>query len=360
LAHDRVQPFTDRQIDLVRTFADQAVIAIENRRLLTETQEALEKQTAKAEILRIISGSPTDVQPTFEAIAASAARICGAATGSVHPFNGALIHLSALYGMTQAELDAVRGVFPIPPSRGSASARAILTRQLVHILDPAADPEFAACEPQQFRTVLSVPMLRHGSPLGAITVTRKQVEAFSEAQIELLKTFADRAVIAIENVRPFTDLRERTADLQESLEYQTAISDVLKVISRSTFDLQPVLDMLLETAARLCGAEMGLIANREGSVVATFAFSAEWDAMVRNITFAPSRGSVTGRTLLERRAVHIADLTADPEYAHPKVITIGQMRSAPAGGAVHREADRASQDLPRPGGDRHRERAAAR
>jgi PAS domain S-box-containing protein len=330
LGHDRVQPFTERQIDLVRTFADQAVIAIENTRLLTETQEALEKQTATSEILRIISRSPTDVQPTFEAIAVSATRICGAATGAVFRFDGALIHLGAQYGMTQAELDAVRGVFPIPPSRGSATARAVLTRQIVHILDPAADPEFAYASLEQFGTVLSVPMLRDGIPLGAITVTRKQVERFSKAQIEMLKTFADQAVIAIENVRLFTALRARTADLQESLEYQTATSDVLKVISRSTFELQPVLDTLCETAARLCDAPGARIAVRQGDVyryVATHTVRPTWDAIAQDRHVMPSRETVLGRTALESRVVHVADIAADPEYAWPEAVTVGKNRT---------------------------------
>ena len=327
LHREEVRPFSEREIALVQNFAAQAVIAMENARLLDELrgrtrdlQEALEKQTATAEILRIISRSPTDLQPTFAAIAASAARICGAATGAVFRFDGALIHVGAQYGTTQAETDAVRGVFPIPPSRGGATARAILTRQIVHILDPAADPEYAQASLKQFGTMLSVPMLRDGNPLGAITVVRNQVEPFSDAQIDLLKTFADQAEIAIENVRLFTELRERTRDLQEALEYQTATSNVLKVISRSTFDLQPVLDTLVETAARLCQADMGLIANRDGDVyrgVASFAYSPEYAAFWRNLRLKPGRETITGRAALDRQVIHIADAMADPEYVFP-------------------------------------------
>jgi GAF domain-containing protein len=314
-----VRPFSDKQIALLQNFAAQAVIAIENARLIAETREALEKQTAMAEILRVISGSPTDVQPTFEAIAASAMRICGAATGAVLRFDGTQIHLGAQHGTTQAELDDVRRVFPIPPGRSSASARAILTREIQHILDPAADPEFTHASLTQFGTLLSVPMLRDGAPLGAITVTRKQIEPFSEAQIEILRTFADQAVIAIENVRLFNELNARTRDLQESLEYQTATSDVLQVISRSTFDLQPILDTLLQSAARLCDTESGMISTRDGEAYraqATLgADSPEQDRFLRSLTLTPGRGSVTGRTLLERRIVHVPDIAADPEYA---------------------------------------------
>jgi two-component system NtrC family sensor kinase len=210
-----VRPFSDKQIALLQNFAAQAVIAMENARLITETREALEQQTATADILGVISSSPTDAQPTFDAIAAAATTLCGAVLGAVFTFDGTLIHLAAAYGWTTDELETMRRTFPLPPSRGSITARAILTRSVAHIEDMLTDREYAypALAQTGGHTVLSVPMLHDGNPIGAITVQRRHVELFSGKQIELLKTFADQAVIAIENVRLFNELRERTDEL---------------------------------------------------------------------------------------------------------------------------------------------------
>jgi len=322
--------FTEKQLALVSSFASQAAIAIENARLLTETREALEQQTATAEILRVLSSSPTDVQPTFDAIAESAIRICGAVSGGVFRFDGSQIDVGTFFAPTQAEREAVRDVFPIPPSRGSTTARAILTGEAVHILDPAADPDFAHASLHQFGTTLSIPMLKDGNPLGAITVAHNKIEAFSDKQIELLKTFADQAVIAIENVRLFNELDQRTSDLEESLEYQTATSNVLRVISGSTFDIQPVFETIVTTAARLCDADTATISSREGDayrVAATFAQSPEFDAFMRGRLLAANRGSTTGRTALEGRVVHIHDIASDPEWTMTEAVTLGQLRT---------------------------------
>jgi PAS domain S-box-containing protein len=316
-----VRPYTEKQIKLLENFAAQAVIAMENARLLTETREALERQTATAEILRVISSSPTDVQPTFDAIAAAATTLCGAISGGVMRFDGRLIHFVAHHGWTDAELEAVRSVFPLPPGRGSITARAILTRAVAHVADMTADPEFEHMSLAQggLRTMLAVPMLRDGDPIGAIIVQRRHVELFTDKQIDLLKTFADQAVIAIENVRLFDELRERTGDLQESLEYQTATSDVLKVISQSTFDIQPVFETIVATAARLCDADSANITNREGEghrIVAMFAPSPEAAAAFAQgrPPLPPGRGNIAGRVTLEGRVVHVHDLATDPEY----------------------------------------------
>src|SRR5207237_85658 len=206
--------------------------------------------TATAEILRVISASPTDLQPTFDAIAERATTLCGAVSGGVFRFDGSLIHFAAHYGWDQEELQATRSAFPMPPGQGSVTARAIQDGKVAHSADVRGDPSVQPTLSQAFRTVLSVPMLREGNALGAITVTRRQVEPFTDAQIELLKTFADQAVIAIENVRLFTELGD-------ALEQQTATAEVLAVINSSPGDLAPVFDAILEKALKLCGAAHG-------------------------------------------------------------------------------------------------------
>jgi adenylate cyclase len=183
----------------------------------------------------------------------------------------------------------------------------------------------------KIRTALGVPLLRGAEPIGVVWLARHRAEPFTERQIELVRTFADQAVIAIENARLLDELRERTRDLQESLEYQTATSDVLKVISRSTFDLQPVLDTVVQTAARLCASDIGGLAVRQGESyrhVATVAMTAEYDAVLRGRLFVPGRDTFVGRAALERQVVHIANIAADPEYALPEAVTIGKLGSA--------------------------------
>ena len=271
-----VRPFTDKQISLLEMFAAQAVIAIENVRLFNETKEALEQQTATSEILRVISTSPTDLQPVFETIAENAVRLCDATVSGVLRFDGALIHLAAYRNFSPAVRAIVPQDYPMEPTRRRMSGRAILDRTVVHAPDVLSDPDY----PQEvarstgWRSFLSVPMLREGQAIGAVTVVRTQPGPFSDRQIALLKTFADQAVIAIENVRLFTELQEKNRALteahervSEALDQQTATSEILRVISSSPTDAQPVFDTIVRSSDRLLGGLAGSLALRVGDEV---------------------------------------------------------------------------------------------
>ena len=326
-----VRPFTDTQIALLQTFADQAVIAIENVRLFTELQEnnlaltqahahvteALEQQTATAEILRVISRSQTDVQPVFDTIVGNAVRLCDGLYGTAHRFDGELVHLTAHHNCPPEALEALRRAFPMRPNRHMMSGRAILTRAVVHVEDVLADPEYARHVGRAggFRGVLAVPMLREGNPIGAIVVIRAEPGPFSAAQIDLLQTFAEQAVIAVENVRLFKELEARNRELTTALDQQTATSDILRVISQSQTDLQPVFDAILASAVRLLGAHTGALTRIAGDQIELAALTstdAAGDASLRALFPQPVYSEAPhGRVIRDRAPLDIADAQTD-------------------------------------------------
>ena len=329
VSHRETGAFGPRHIALLQTFADQAVIAIENVRLFTELESrnrdlttALDQQTATSEILRAISSSPADVDPVFDAIVENAGRLCDAVYCVVYRFDGVLVHVAAHRNMNAAILAELQRHYPRALDGMTVVGRSILDRQPFQVEDargPQAPPmSVVFAERLGYRTLLSVPMLREGLPTGAIALARREARLFTETELELVKTFADQAVIAIENVRLFTELEARNRDLTETLEQQTATSEILRVISQSQTDVQPVFDTIVRSAVRLCGGMIaGVSVVRDGMLhhPANYGGSPEALAAIRRRFPRPvDMSSSAGVSILTRSVYEVSDVE------HPSVL----------------------------------------
>ena len=325
-----VRPFTDKQIELVKNFAAQAVIAIENARLLSELRKSLQEQTATSEVLQVISSSPGDLHPVFAAMLEKAVRICDAKFGNIYRWDGEAFHLVATHNTPPAFAEA-RTRSPMRPTSDNLLSRMVETKAAIHLADVAErrgleqSEEYAtAVELGGVRTVLALPMLKDNELIGSFTVYRQEVRPFTEKQIALVTNFAAQAVIAIENTRLLNELRQRTADLSqrtvdltESLEQQTATAEVLQVISSSPGDLQPVFTSMLENAVRICNAKFGNIHRWDGNalhLMATHNTPSAFAEYRGRSPWQPKPRNAVGRTIATKTVVHVADLAAEEAY----------------------------------------------
>jgi GAF domain-containing protein len=327
LRRAEVNPFTDKQIALLGTFADQAVIAIENARLLnelrqrtTDLSESLEQQTATSEVLRVISSSPGELEPVFQAMLQNAVRICDANFGTLYRFDGSMYHLAADVGTPVEYAEFLRRRGPFLPTPGGLLDRVTRTKELSHTADEIAEAvPGAVAKLGGARSRVCVPMLKDDVLVGAIVIYRQEVKPFTDKQIALVQNFAAQAVIAIENARLLNELRQRTQDLSESLQQQTATSKVLEVISRSAFDLSAVFETVVESSVRLCGADRALIFQFDGKVLRVVAACNAPEKLmdwVERNPIRPGPHSVAARAAFERRTIQVPDVLADPEHTY--------------------------------------------
>ena len=324
-----VRPFTDKQISLVQTFADQAVIAIENVRLFKELEArnreltaALEQQTATSEILRVMSTSPSDLQPVFETIVTNATRLCRGRFGTVNRFDGRLIHLAAHHNLTAEAVAALQHLYPQPPGGETLPALAIRDARIIHVGDVEAEPAMAPGSLKMarilgFRSQIVVPMLREGVPVGALSIGREEIGPFPDTHIEVLKSFADQAVIAIENVRLFKELQARTRELARSVDQLTALGDISRAVS-ATLEVETVLDTMVSRATQLASADSGAIYEYDQTtdafhVRATHNVDAALVAILRAMPLHKGEG-LMGRAAEARIPIQVADIAAPGAY----------------------------------------------
>ena len=337
-----VRPFSDEQIELLKTFANQAVIAIENVRLFNETKEALDRQTATSEILSVISTSPTDVQPVFDAIARHAVALCSGVGGIVVRYDGTVMRLAAYHNVSAKSRELHETEYPCAPDRTVPLGAAIIDRTIVHVPNLQTSTQFAGSPVQRSGrgSMIVVPLLCHGEVLGAIGITRDKPQGFSDRDLALLQTFADQAVIAIENVRLFKELEARNHALSESLDQQTATSEILRVISSSPTDTRPVFDAIADSAARLCSANDAQVLRVEGDILRLVAAcGATSMPSVRQLT----RGHLVGRAVIDRQTIHVRDLaqalaeypeTTATRYGIQSALAVPLMREGVALGVI--------------------------
>jgi two-component system NtrC family sensor kinase len=314
----KVQPFTERQIEVVTSFANQAVIAVENARLFHELREALQQQTATSKVLQVISSSPGDLQPAFDTVLENAMQICDAEFGNIYTWDGEALYLVAWHN-TPPAFAAYRTKGPFRPSATSLIGKMVRTKSVMHVPDAADNVDYterrdpslvAAIELGGVRTYLGMPMMRENEVIGAITIFRQDVRPFTEKQIAMLTGLAEQAAIALDKSRLIHELRE-------SLRQQTAASDILRIISRSTFNLQGVLDTLVELVSELCDADMAAMHRIEADshrAIAIYGGPSSHREEANNVPLEPGRGSVIGRAMAERKPVQVADVLADPNY----------------------------------------------
>jgi GAF domain-containing protein len=335
-----IEPFTEKEIELVTTFADQALIAIENTRLFeaelartAELKESLEYQTATADVLNVISRSPSELQPVLNAIIATAGRLCEADYAHCRLERDGAYHVMARHALNPDEVGSVPGL-PLVADRSSVSGKVVSERRTIHVPDVLADPEdtYAVSAGVPARTILGVPLIRNGMAIGVIVLFRRTVKPFTQRQIDLVTTFADQAVIAIENARLFEEVQARTRDLSEALEQQTATSEVLGIISSSPGELQPIFAAMLENAVSICRARFGNLWLCEGDafrLVAAHDPPPAWaDRWRREPLVRPGPGTGLGRVAKTKQIVHIADVKTEQAYLERDQLFVAQVELA--------------------------------